>query len=401
MASPLIAPSLFAGVRLGPYALRNRIVMAPMTRGRAGAGDVPSALAPTYYAQRARAGLIISEAAHVAPEGISCPGTPGLFAPAQVGSWRAISEAVHGEGGLIFLQLCHAGRLSHPLTQPGGVRPVAPSALAPQGTVFTRAGRLPFVTPRELDANEVAELIEAFTQAARLALEAGFDGVDIHAANGYLIDQFLRDGSNQRRDRYGGTIAHRARFLLEVVEAAAGVWGFERVGVRLSPLAGHNSMQDTDPDAMARYIAGSLSELGIAYLHLVQPGHGHSMDTAQRRAMAGVVRAHFRGPVMVDGGRDKGSALDALAEAGAQLVAFATPFISNPDLVDRLERNLPLASPDPHTFYEGGARGYTDYPRIVVERPHLLPNPSVGGSSKERGSQTCPGPDAATSSPIP
>ena len=373
MASPSIAADLFSPVRVGPHRLPNRIVMAPMTRGRAGPGDVPSALAAIYYAQRARTGLIVTEAAHVAPEGISCPATPGVFTAAQAANWRAISHAVHAEGGLIFLQLCHAGRLSHPLTQPGGACPVAPSAIAPQGTIFTRAGRQPFVTPRALETSEVTELVEAFTCSAQLALEAGFDGIDIHGANGYLIDQFLRDGSNRRGDRYGGSVSNRARFLLEIVEAVAGVWGSERVGVRLSPLDEHNSMHDADPEALARHVAGALSELRTAYLHLVEPGPGHPMASPRGRALVRAARARFPGTLVVDGGRDGKSAMAALVEAGAELVALATPFISNPDLVDRLERNLPLASLDPRTFYEGGAQGYTDYPRVAAERTPRRP----------------------------
>ena len=348
--------------------------MAPMTRGRAESGDLPSALAPMYYAQRARAGLIISEAAHVSPEGISCPATPGAFTVAQGARWAAIAHAVHREGGRIFLQLCHAGRLSHPFTQPGGALPVAPSAIAPHGTIFTHHGRHPFVTPRVLDTSEVVELVALFKRSARLALEAGFDGVDIHGANGYLIDQFLRDGSNQRDDRYGGAVSNRARFLLEIVEAVVAVWGADRVGVRVSPLHGHNSMQDSDPEALTHYLAGALNELQVAYLHVVGPGPGHPMATPRGRALAHAVSARFRGPLGVDGGCDGASAATALLDLRADLVALATPFISNPDLVDRLERDLPLAHADPRTFYEGGAHGYTDYPCFVAE-PASLASP--------------------------
>jgi N-ethylmaleimide reductase len=352
---------LFSPYRLGPLVLSNRLVMAPMTRSRADALGVPGALAATYYAQRATAGLIITEAAHVRPDGIGCPGTPGIHSDEQTDGWRRVTDAVHAAGGRIFMQIWHAGRLSHPSIQPDGRRHVAPSALAAEGTLFTTEGRQPYLTPRALETAEIPGLVDAFADAARRARRAGFDGMDIHGANGYLIDQFLRDGSNQRTDAYGGSIAGRARFLLEVVEAVAGVWGVDRVGVRLSPLSEHNSMRDRDPFGLFVYVAAELHRQGVAYLHTIEPGPGHPSATPAGCRLLGAMRREFAGCMIVDGGRDRSSATSALLGSEADLVALATPFIANPDLVDRLRHGLPLAFADPATFYSGGFRGYTDY----------------------------------------
>jgi N-ethylmaleimide reductase len=372
------AESLFSPVRLGGYLLPNRVVMAPMTRSRAGPGNVPNPLAATYYAQRATAGLIITEAAQVVPEGASCPGTPGIHESSQVTAWQAVTQAVHGEAGRIFLQLFHAGRVSHPCTQPGGALPVAPSALAPLGQLFTARGMQRFETPRALPAGEIRELVEQFARGSRLALDAGFDGVELHAANGYLIDQFLRDGSNRREDAYGGSVANRARFLLEVVEAVSAVCGAQGVGVRLSPLNPYNTMHDSDPRATSSYVTTALAQLRIGYLHMVEPGPGHPMASAAGCELLGTVRALFPGHLIVDGGRDRASAEAALAAANADLVALATPFIANPDLVLRFAEDLPLAPPDPATFYGGGERGYTDYPRFRARPAAPVARASLG-----------------------
>ena len=353
---------LFSPVRLGALLLPNRVVMAPMTRSRASAEGVPGPLAATYYAQRASAGLIVSEAAHVAPRGIGYPGTPGIHTERQAAGWRGVTEAVHEHGGRIFLQLWHVGRISHPCMQPNGELPVAPSAIAARGQIFTICGMQPFVTPRPLETAEIGRLVEQFARAAQMAKAAGFDGVDIHAANGYLIDQFLRDGSNIRNDRYGGSIENRARLLLEIVEAVIGEWGGDRVGVRLSPLSPYNSMSDTDPLATSAHVAASLRRLRVGYLHVAEPGPGHPLATPMGCRLLQAVRGAFPGMFVVDGGRDRPSAEAAIAAANADLVALATPFISNPDLLDRLLRGLPLNAPDPETFYTGGEHGYTDYP---------------------------------------
>jgi N-ethylmaleimide reductase len=370
--SSLRSDDLFSAVRLGSYVLPNRIVMAPMTRSRATPDGVPSSLAATYYAQRATAGLIITEATQVSPEGVGYPGTPGIYTEAQATRWRSVTRAVHAQHGRIFLQLWHVGRVSHPSMQPEGRLPVAPSAIAPEGGLFTSHGMQRFVTPRAIDSEEIGGLVAQFARAAQLALDAGFDGIDIHAANGYLIDQFLRDGSNRRSDAYGGSVPNRARFLLEVVEAVMSVWGAARVGVRISPLQPYNSMQDSDPQTLFSHVATMLGRFGIGYLHVVEPGSGHPMATAQGLDMLRLLRVAFRGRMIVDGGRDRASAESALANSEADLVALATPFIANPDLVERLSLGLPLASPDPAVYYEGGARGYTDYPVFAPAQPDSL-----------------------------
>lgn len=353
---------LFTPTRIGRYTVPNRIVMAPMTRSRADASGVPSPIAATYYAQRSSAGLIISEAAHVAPEGVGYPGTPGIHSEAQAAGWRRVTQAVHAKGGRIFLQLWHVGRVSHPCMQPGEARPVAPSALPALGQIYTAAGMQTLVTPRALETAEVPRVVNQFAHAARMAREAGFDGVDIHAANGYLIDQFLRDGSNHRSDRYGGSIPNRARFLLEVTEAIVAEWGSDSVGVRLSPLNPYNSMGDSTPHETFPYVAEALSRLGLGYLHVAEHGPDHPLATPADCHMLRALRSVFLGSLVVDGGRDRVSAEGALTAASADFVALATPFISNPDLVQRMARGLPLTLADPATFYGGGARGYTDYP---------------------------------------
>jgi N-ethylmaleimide reductase len=338
-----------------------------MTRSRAGDDGVPSPLAAKYYAQRATAGLIISEATYVSPEGVGYPCTPGIHSDGQLAAWRNVTRAVHSEGGRIFLQLWHVGRVSHPCMQPGRTLPIAPSAIAPEGQLYTSTGMQRFVTPRRLGANEIPGIVDQFAQAAQRAKDAGFDGVDLHAANGYLIDQFLRDGSNRRVDHYGGSVFNRARFLLEIVEAVAACWGADRIGVRVSPLNPYNSMRDSDPLPTFCYVARALSDRGVGYLHVAEPGPGHPLSTTTGRRLLVALRAGFRGTLIVDGGRDRASAEAALGAVGADLVALATPFIANPDLIDRLARGIPLSVADPKTFYNGGERGYTDYPPYTAD----------------------------------
>src|SRR5258706_13364923 len=266
---PLLAP-----VQLGPYTLPNRMVMAPMTRSRAVEGLVPAPFAATYYQQRASAGLIVTEGSQVSAQGVGYPNTPGVHSEAQVAGWKKVTAAVHERGGRIFLQLWHVGRISHPMLQLDGALPVAPSAIAAEGTVHTYSGPQPFVAPRALEIAEIPGIVEQFAHGARTALESGFDGVEIHGANGYIVDQFLRDGTNHRTDAYGGSVANRARFLVEVVEAVVGVWGGNRVGVRFSPTGAFNSMSDSDPVATFSHAAEALDRFGLAYLHVIEPVSG-------------------------------------------------------------------------------------------------------------------------------
>jgi N-ethylmaleimide reductase len=361
----MATPDLSTPVAIGALTLPNRIVMAPMTRNRAGPGNVPTALTAEYYSQRASAGLIITEATQVSPQGVGYPGTPGIHSDAQVAGWRRATDAVHQAGGRIFLQLWHVGRISHPSLQPDGALPVAPSARAPKGEAFTASGPQPFVTPRELRTAEIPEIVGQFEAGARLAKAAGFDGVEIHGANGYLIDQFLRDGTNRRSDRYGGSLAGRARFLIEVTEAVAGVWGPGRVGVRLSPQSAFNDMSDSDPRATFGHAARALAPFGLAYLHIVEPVGALPEGTAP---LAPDLKQAFGGPLMINGGYTRALAEAALARGAADLVSFGASFLANPDLPLRLVQDAPLNPPDPATFYGGDARGYTDYPALDGKR---------------------------------
>jgi N-ethylmaleimide reductase len=347
-------PTLFSPVRVGPYTLPNRIVMAPMTRSRAGAGNVPGDLAVTYYVQRSSAGLIVTEATQVCPQGQGYINTPGIHSDDQVAGWRRVTDAVHAKGGRIFLQLWHVGRISHPLFQPDGGAPVAPSAIAAEGITYTPEGPKPFGTPRALELEEIPDVVRQYAEGARRALEAGFDGVEIHGANGYLIDQFLRDGSNRRTDAYGGPVENRARFLLEVTAAVAGVWGPDRVGVRLSPTGAFNSMSDSDPETTFTYAARELDRFGLAYLHVVEP-----LGTT---SVAPLLRKVFRGPFILNGGYGRETADAALARGEADLISFGSLYLANPDLPERFAEGSSLNAPDPATFYGGDHRGYTDYP---------------------------------------
>ena len=352
-------PNLFSPLRLGPYELENRIVMAPLTRNRAGPGNVPRDMNVEHYAQRASAGLIITEATQISPQGVGYPGTPGIHSPEQVEGWSRVTEAVHARGGRIFLQLWHVGRISHPSLQPNGALPVAPSAIKPDGDAVTLDGPQPFVTPRALETDEIPGIIADYRAAAVNALAAGFDGVEIHSANGYLLDQFLRDGTNHRTDAYGGSRENRTRLLIEVTEAVTEVWGAARVGLRVSPTNSFNSMSDTDPSATFEHVARELSRYGLAYLHVVEidmAGAGGKSDYDRRK-----LRQAFQGPIIVNGGYDRLRADWALASGAADLVAFGKPFIANPDLPERFRQDAPLNEPDPATFYGGDARGYTDY----------------------------------------
>lgn len=365
-ASPVPDPPrrLLSPVAVGALQLPNRVVMAPMTRNRAGAGAVPTALMATYYRQRATAGLIITEGTQVSPEGVGYPDTPGMHTDAQVAGWRQVVDQVHAAGGRIAAQLWHVGRISHPSLQPSGGLPVAPSALRPEGRAFTAEGPQPFVTPRALETGEIGRVVRQFADAAKRAKAAGFDGVELHAANGYLIDQFLRDGSNRRTDQYGGSVANRIRFLVEIAEAVVGVWGKGRVGVRLSPTNPYNDMRDSDPATTFTTAAEAVDHLGLAYLHLVEPVPGSpTFDPSAPRTLPSI-RAAFRGPLMVNQGYAAESAEAVLRRGDADLVSFASWFLANPDLVDRFRTGASLNQPDRSTFYGGDARGYTDYPAL-------------------------------------
>ena len=358
---------LLSPIKLGPYTLPNRVVMAPLTRNRAGARNVPGPMNVTYYIQRASAGLIITEATQVSPQGVGYPATPGIHSPEQVAGWRLVTDAVHEHGGRIFLQLWHVGRISHPSLQPGGKLPVAPSAIAAQGEAQTYEGFRPFVTPRALETHEIPGIIEQFRQAAENALAAGFDGVEIHGANGYLLDQFLRSGTNQRLDEYGGSIENRARLHLEVTEAVVSVWGADRVGMRLSPSGTFNSMYDSNPVATFSYLVEALNRFDLAYLHLIEP-----QEADLRHGGTAIPTSHFRpifkGNLIVNGGYDQEKAEAAIARGDADLVSFGTLFIANPDLPERFQLNIPLNQPDPATFYGGDEKGYTDYPTMSINK---------------------------------
>ncbi len=361
---------LLSPVRLGELQLPNRTLMAPMTRNRAAAGNVPMPLNATYYTQRAAAGLIITEATQVAPEGVGYPNTPGIHSDEQVEGWRLVTQAVHAAGGRIALQLWHVGRISHPTLQPGGVLPVAPSAIAAEGNAMTYEGFKPFVAPRALAGEEIPGVVRQFAEGARRARAAGFDGVEIHGANGYLVDQFLRSGTNARTDGYGGPVANRLRFLREVTAAVCEAWGGGgRVGVRLSPTGGFNSMRDDDPVATFTAAAEALNEFSLAFLHLVEarpvpPGLPYVTPS---------IRAAFHGPLVINGGLDRDSAEAALRRGEADAVAFATLFLANPDLPARFAAGAPLNQVERATMYGGGAAGYTDYPALEPAGPSSPP----------------------------
>lgn len=360
--------TLFSPFRLGPHELPNRIVMAPMTRSRAGEGRVPRDFTATYYRQRASAGLIVTEASQVSPEGVGYPDTPGIHSDAQVEGWSRVVDAVHDEGGLIYLQLWHVGRISHPLYH-GGEPPVAPSPIRPEGEVFTSEGMKSFVTPRRLETEEIGRVVAQFRRGAENALRAGFDGVEIHGANGYLVDQFLRSGTNRRTDRYGGSVENRLRFLSEVTEAVSGVWGPDRVGVRISPLSRFNDMEDEDPERTFGPAARRLSDLGVGYLHVVEQDDFGDDD---RSFDLGELRDAFDGVYMVNGGYDRERAGKAVSSGSADLVSFGQLFLANPDLPRRLEQEGPYNDPDPDTFYGGGAEGYVDYPTLEEAEVELV-----------------------------
>ena len=364
--------TLFEPVKAGALQLANRVVMAPLTRNRA-PDAIPTPLMATYYRQRADAGLLITEATAISPQGQGYADVPGLYGTEQLDGWKKVTRAVHEEGGKIVVQLWHVGRVSHTSLQPGQGKPVAPSAIRAQAkTVLIQNGVPTFVEtsePRALALEEIPGIVQDYRHAARNAIACGFDGVEIHAANGYLIDQFLKTGANQRQDDYGGSIKNRARLLLEVVRAVSEEIGGGRTGIRLSPVTPANGISDTDPQQLFDYVLHQLGPLGLAYVHVIEGATGGPREIPEQPFDYGLLRAVYRkaggqGAWMVNNGYDKALADQSLAE-GAELVAFGRPFIANPDLVTRLRRGGPFNEPDRRTFYGGGAQGYTDYPTLA------------------------------------
>lgn len=355
-SSPLLDP-----VRVGPYELPHRVAMAPLTRNRTRPDDLaPWALHEIYYAQRASAAVLIAEATQVSPRGIGYPNTPGIYTDAQQAGWKGVTEAVHERDGCIFLQLWHVGRVSHPDFQPDGDLPVSSSAVAPKGSVQTLQGKKPYETPRALETDEIPGVVAEYADGARRALEAGFDGVEIHAANGYLIDQFLRDGVNRRTDGYGGSVENRFRFLREVTEAVCDVWGGDRVGIRISPTSSFNDMTDSDPTATYSHAVGELNRFGLAYLHVVE-----SLDrTPADDRITARLRRIFESSFIVNDGYDRETGEEAIRSGLADLVAYGRLFLANPDLPERFRTEAPLNEPHPQTFYGGDETGYLDYPKL-------------------------------------
>lgn len=354
---PLLSSYTIAPGTSAALSLSNRIALAPMTRSRAGAGNVVTELTALYYAQRASAGLVITEATQVAPEGQGYVSTPGIYSPEQEAGWRYVVDAVHAAGGRIYPQLWHVGRVSHTSFQPGGQAPVSASAIPLEGLTWTTEGQVPFSPPRALETDEIAGVVAQYVHGARVAKAAGFDGIELHAANGYLIDQFLRDGSNHRTDAYGGSITNRIRFLLEVVDGVTAVFPAARVGVRLSPGGSVNGMSDSDPEALFSAATEALSARGIGYLHLLDP-------VVSPKRFSPLIRSLFAGTFIVNGGYTRDSGNAAIASGEADLVAYGVPFLANPDLPRRFAEGAPLNTPDFTTFYAGGEKGYTDYPAL-------------------------------------
>jgi len=349
---------LFSPLTLGDMKLANRMVMAPLTRNRANQDNAPHDLNVTYYQQRATAGLIITEATQISAEGVGSPGTPGIYSDAQVAGWQKVIDAVHAEGGKIFVQLWFCGRISHPDLLPDKQTPVAPSAIKPEGEAITFEGMKPFVTPRALGADDIIDIVAQYKHAAEMAKQAGFDGVEIHAANGYLIDQFLRDGSNQRTDQYGGSVENRMRLLNEVLEAVLSVWPSNRVGIRFSPENSFNSMSDSDPFAHFQYFVTELNTRDLAYIHMLEG----DMMTKTVKIDYRALRDSYSGLYMANNGYDKARAEKSIGNGDSDVIAFGVPFLANPDLVLRYQQNLAQNDANPDTFYGGAEEGYTDYP---------------------------------------
>lgn len=356
---------LFEPFKLGPITLPNRVVMAPLTRNRAvPPGMVPSPLAIEYYAQRASAGLLITEASQVSQQGQGYQDTPGIYSKEQVAGWRKVTEAAHERGGRIFIQLWHVGRISHDSLQPNGGKPVAPSAIRAKGKTFVNGTFTDISEPRALELSEIPGIIDDFRRGAENAMAAGFDGVEIHGANGYLLDQFAKDGTNKRTDAYGGSIENRARLMLEVSKAVAAAAGPERTGIRISPVTPANDVSDSNPQPLFDHIVDHLDALKLTYIHVIEGATGGPRDNAPFDYAS--LRKRFSRAYVANNGYDLALANKVLDANAADLIAFGKPFISNPDLVERLKKGAPLNAPDKATFYGGGAKGYTDYPTLAA-----------------------------------
>jgi N-ethylmaleimide reductase len=353
---------LFSQYQLGSLELSNRMVMAPMTRCRAVEGNVPNPLAVTYYMQRSQAGLIVTEGSQVSPQGVGYIRTPGIYSPEQVAGWGRVTEAVHRSNSKIFLQLWHVGRVSHPDFL-GGEKPIAPSALPVEGSIHTPFGKKQIEDPRALELDEMPTIIDQYRSGAANAKEAGFDGVEIHGANGYLLDQFLRDGSNRRRDRYGGSLQNRARLPLEVARSVIDVFGAHRVGYRISPHFQRYSISDSDPLKTFSYLAEELNDLKLGYLHMIEYVGG-PMAVAPEKRFASSIREIFKGTLILNGGYDAEKGNEAIRKGQADLISYGALFLANPDLPERFKKNSPLNAPDIKTFYAGEERGYIDYPTL-------------------------------------
>jgi N-ethylmaleimide reductase len=352
---------LFSPLRLGAIELPNRVVMSSLTRNRAGEGNVPTDLMVEYYRQRASAGLILTEASPVCAEGHGYPRTPGIHTAEQVAGWKKVTDAVHAAGGRIAIQLWHVGRISHPDLQPNGATPVAPSALRPAGQTITFTGMQDYVTPRALETAEISGVVAAFAQAAKNAMAAGFDGVEIHGGNGYLVDQFLRSSTNQRTDAYGGSKENRARLLLEIIAAVTAAIGNGRVGLRLSPVTPFNDMSDANPQETFDYAVGELNRFDLAFLDILQ-GTGGSPQAQWLPFDYARLRTIYKGNLVLNNGYDFASGQEAIATGAADAIAFGRALLANPDLVERFRRGAPLNQPDYERLYVGEERGYTDYP---------------------------------------
>jgi N-ethylmaleimide reductase len=346
--------------KLGALTLPNRFVMAPLTRNRALAGLVPSPLAVEYYGQRASAGLLISEASQVSQQGQGYQDTPGIYSKEQVAGWRKVTDRVHERGGRIFLQLWHVGRISHTSLQPNNGAPVAPSAIRANGKTYANNSFIEYSEPRALALEEIPGIIESFKRGAANAIEAGFDGVEIHGANGYLLDQFAKDGTNKRTDSYGGSIENRSRLMLEISKVVAAEVGPERTGIRLSPVSPAQDISESNPQALYDHIVDRLEALKLIYIHVVEGATGGARDVAPFDY--GSLRKRFKRAYIANNGYDFELANKMLAANAADLIAFGKPFLANPDLVERLKKGAALNTPDKATFYGGGAKGYTDYP---------------------------------------
>ncbi len=351
-------------LQLGPITLANRILMAPMTRGRAGDSRIANDIMAEYYRQRASAGLIITEATAISEEGYGWLGAPALYNEEQQQGWKKVTDTVHSENGRIFLQLWHMGRVSHPDFLSGN-QPIGPSALAAVGETNTPQGKKPYVVPRQATEEDLARIIDQYGLAAKRAIMAGFDGVEIHSANGYFLDQFLRDGSNKRKDQYGGSIENRMRFPLQVVDAVISAVGNDRVGLRISPVNQYNDMKDSNPTQLFSAYAAELSKRNLVYLHVLEAVPGHFLHVDGEEKVLPSVRNNFTGTIIANGGYQYQNGNELIASGMADAIAFGIPFLANPDLPSRMRNSAPLNSPDMNTFYSPGEKGYTDYPILT------------------------------------